>query len=435
MGPSTPMGKLMRNYWLPACLSEELPEPGCDPIEVTLLGEELVAFRNEDGEVGLMDRYCPHRRANLAWARPEGCGLRCIYHGWYIGADGQVIETPPESPNSQRARTAKTTSYPTREHAGIVWAYLGATKGNEVPDMPPFPFMDLPDDRIVSFKLVQPNNWVRVLDAEMDAGHAGYLHYSEDLHKSELEKHYDGHKFLFDPVPSVWVKRYPWGLENVMRFGLEDPDRSTFWVRHFIAPCFGISGQKDGARGRVVAKIPNDNNSTTVYYIYFRADAAMSREEVIAHDKYLLATSGDPNNDYYSTEWIDGVGYVQNRQSMRDGKSYSGIRGVAIQDHAVTWSMGEEVDLSKEHLGTEDEIVIKVRRTLLDLLDIIDAGEKLPSVDWSKVQYRWVVKPTDTPLADISAHPEWATTPEPVPADWQPAQAAWQPIFTNSSSK
>ncbi len=125
-GPATPMGDLMRRYWIPAFLSERLPEPGGDPIAITLLGEELVAFRATDGRVGLMDRYCPHRQASLVLARVEqDCALRCVYHGWKIGVDGRVLETPPEPPNSRFAQSITFPAYPTREAGGMVWTYMG----------------------------------------------------------------------------------------------------------------------------------------------------------------------------------------------------------------------------------------------------------------------------------------------------------------------
>src|SRR5437879_11114902 len=99
-GPGTAMGEYFRRYWLPVALSRELPEPDGAPIRVRLLGEDLVAFRDTQGRVGLLDENCAHRCASLAYARNEENGLRCIYHGWKYDVHGTVLETPPEPANS-----------------------------------------------------------------------------------------------------------------------------------------------------------------------------------------------------------------------------------------------------------------------------------------------------------------------------------------------
>jgi len=125
VGPGTPMGNLMRRYWQPAALSSELPERDGAPIRVRLLGEDLVAFRDTQGRVGLVDAYCPHRRAPLFFGRNEECGLRCVYHGWKFDADGNCVDLPSEAANSPMKNGVKIAAYPTVERGGIVWAYLG----------------------------------------------------------------------------------------------------------------------------------------------------------------------------------------------------------------------------------------------------------------------------------------------------------------------
>ena len=127
VGPEKPLGKLMRHYWLPALLSEEIPEPDCPPVRVRLLGENLVAFRDSQGRVGLLDEHCAHRGTSLFFGRNEECGLRCIYHGWKYAVDGTVLETPAEPPGSTLKDKVRHTAYPCKEAAGIVWSYLGPT--------------------------------------------------------------------------------------------------------------------------------------------------------------------------------------------------------------------------------------------------------------------------------------------------------------------
>jgi len=125
VGPGTPMGELMRRYWLPFLLPEELPEPDCAPIRVRLLGEDLIAFRDTDGRLGLLDRYCPHRRVDLFFGRNEECGLRCVYHGWKFDVDGKVMDMPAEPANSPMREEVRIKSYPILEWGGVIWAYMG----------------------------------------------------------------------------------------------------------------------------------------------------------------------------------------------------------------------------------------------------------------------------------------------------------------------
>src|SRR5688572_24787292 len=125
VGPGTPGGEMMRRYWQPALLSEELPEPDGAPLRVRLLGEDLLAFRDSTGKVGLTDAYCPHRRAPLFFGRNEECGIRCVYHGWKFDVNGECTDMPSEPAGSPLKAKVKLKAYPTAELGGIVWAYMG----------------------------------------------------------------------------------------------------------------------------------------------------------------------------------------------------------------------------------------------------------------------------------------------------------------------
>src|SRR5437762_689955 len=143
VGPGTPMGDLMRRYWLPALLSRELPAPDSDPVRVLLLGERLIAFRDSTGRVGLLAHNCPHRGASLFFGRNEESGLRCVYHGWKFAVDGTCVDMPNEPAESDFKQKVKAVAYPCRERGGIVWAYMGPRS-----DPPPLPDLEpnmLPD--------------------------------------------------------------------------------------------------------------------------------------------------------------------------------------------------------------------------------------------------------------------------------------------------
>jgi len=120
-----PMGQLMRRHWVPICLIEEVSEPDGTPVKARILGEDLVVFRNTDGEVGVMDEYCPHRRASLVFGRNEEGGLRCLYHGWKMDVSGNVTEMSSEPEASGMLEKVKHKAYPTKEWGGFVWAYMG----------------------------------------------------------------------------------------------------------------------------------------------------------------------------------------------------------------------------------------------------------------------------------------------------------------------
>src|SRR5579885_1595012 len=136
VGPGTPMGNLMRQYWLPAMLSSELPEPDGTPVRVMLLGEKLIGFRDSKGQVGLLGNHCPHRGASLWFGRNEECGLRCVYHGWKFDVEGNCVDMPNEPAESDFKQKVKATTYPTAERAGVVWAYMGpAEKRPPLPDL------------------------------------------------------------------------------------------------------------------------------------------------------------------------------------------------------------------------------------------------------------------------------------------------------------
>src|SRR5690349_10566509 len=134
VGPGTPMGNLLRRYWMPALLSGELPNPDSDPVRVRLMGEDLIAFRDTNGSVGLIQNNCPHRGASLFFGRNEEQGLRCVYHGWKFDCDGQCVDMPSEPAESNFKTKIKATAYPCVERFGAIWTYMGP---REVP--PPLP--------------------------------------------------------------------------------------------------------------------------------------------------------------------------------------------------------------------------------------------------------------------------------------------------------
>ena len=179
VGKGKPMGEFMRRYWIPAAKSEQIPARGGAPVRVKLLGEQLVLFRSRDGGLGLIDEFCPHRRASLAYGRNEQGGLRCLYHGWKVACDGRVLESPPEPPARTFAKKLSVASYPAREAGGLVWTYMGP--GEQEPPFPKFPWLELPPDRLLVIKMYQATNYLQGVEGDLDPAHPNYLHRDFEL--------------------------------------------------------------------------------------------------------------------------------------------------------------------------------------------------------------------------------------------------------------
>src|SRR5665213_1431002 len=174
VGPGTSMGSLMRRYWQPFLLSEELAEEDGPPVRVRLLGEDLIAFRASDGSVGLVDAFCPHRRAPMFFGRNEECGLRCVYHGWKFDASGTCVDMPSERPDSLFKTKVGTKAYPVRDAHGVLWAYLGPR--DAAGELPHLVWMDQPREYRFMGRWLQRSNFVQAIEGELDSSHLSSLH-------------------------------------------------------------------------------------------------------------------------------------------------------------------------------------------------------------------------------------------------------------------
>ncbi|MBI2204717.1 MAG: Rieske 2Fe-2S domain-containing protein [Candidatus Rokubacteria bacterium] len=173
VGSVTPMGALLRQYWVPALLSSELPEPDGAPVRVRLLGEHLIGFRTTSGTVALIQNHCPHRGASLFFGRNEEDGLRCVYHGWKFDVTGRCVDMPSEPAESSFKDKVRAVTYPCVERNDVVWAYMG-------PRTPPPPLPDLEPNmiggEIVVQKVLRECNWAQGLEGDIDTSHLGFLH-------------------------------------------------------------------------------------------------------------------------------------------------------------------------------------------------------------------------------------------------------------------
>src|SRR5262249_32279885 len=174
VGEGTPMGNAMRRYWIPALLASEIGEPDGAPVRTRLLGEDLVAFRDTEGRIGLIEEFCPHRRVSLYFGRNEECGLRCIYHGWKFDVSGACVDMMNEPEEYDFKHKVRMTAYPTCELGGIVWAYLGPAE--RIPPLPKFAWTQAPEASRHVTKVIEECNWLQALEGGIDTSHAPILH-------------------------------------------------------------------------------------------------------------------------------------------------------------------------------------------------------------------------------------------------------------------
>jgi phthalate 4,5-dioxygenase oxygenase subunit len=208
-----PMGPMMRRHWLPACLSEEVSERDGTPVSVRLLGEDLVAFRDTNGRLGVVGAHCPHRRASLVLGRNEECGLRCLYHGWKIDVAGNILEMPSEPADSRFKEKLKHTAYPVHEAAGLVWVFMGPAA--EMPAFDPPVFQPTPDTKISIARIIVDCNWAQVLEGAIDSAHSSTLHASDMVPAQVESSTATGDTWLrpsTDKAPQLHVQRTPFGF-------------------------------------------------------------------------------------------------------------------------------------------------------------------------------------------------------------------------------
>ena len=183
IGPGTAMGALLRHYWIPVVQSAELP-PGGRVKRVALLGERLIAHRTPEGRPGLVAEVCPHRGASLYFGRNEDGGMRCPYHGWKFGLDGQCVDMPSEPAESGFAAKVRTAAYPCAEAGGVIWAYMGPT--SQPPPLPELEWTLLPERHLFISKRVQDCNWFQALEGGIDSSHISFLHAPIDHRDAEV---------------------------------------------------------------------------------------------------------------------------------------------------------------------------------------------------------------------------------------------------------
>jgi phthalate 4,5-dioxygenase len=363
VGPGTPVGDLMRQYWVPAMLSSELPRPDCAPVRVLLLGEKLIAFRDSDGRVGLLDNFCPHRGASLFFGRNEECGLRCVYHGWKFDVEGRCVDMPSEPPDSNFKSKVRANAYPCQERGGVVWAYLGP---RETP--PPLPDLEanqLPEDECMASAYQRRCNWLQGLEGDIDTAHIGFLHFgserAEDQHEGTFRYY-----ALKDRAPRYAVLDTEYGA-MYGAYRPAGPGQQYWRIAQFLFPFYTMT--PTGLLGRQIigrAWVPMDDHHMLLFTMTPKptAEFTAARERGGATRPVLRPNTSDWYGRF-RLEASESNDYLMDRERQEHDEEYSGIAGIHLQDQAITESMGPIYDRAREHLGSSDAMVIRVRRRLI----------------------------------------------------------------------
>ena len=385
VGPGTPTGELFRQYWMPFLISSELPEPDCAPQRMRLLGEDLIAWRNTDGSVGLMQNACPHRGASMFFGRNEENGLRCVYHGWKFDTTGACIDMPNEPTESNFKHKIKATAYPCVEVNGVVWTYMGPRK--QPPPMPHLPWLLVPEENTCHTKITEDCNWLQVLEGDLDTAHADYLHFvAKDAGGptgGALPQH-AGARWALDSMPAaVDLLFTEFGFTKAAKREASD-NRYHYRIYQYLQPFFVLlPAGGDGVSYR--AAVPMDDEHTMFWNGKYSPTRAMTEDErrrpgTSGYCEYQPFTTGVFGKWRYATTMENN--YLRDYAAEKSKKQFSGIPAVKPQDIAMTESMGTINDRTKEHLGTTDAAIIHMRRCVMNAAKALrDRGLTPPGVD------------------------------------------------------
>ena len=431
-GKGTPMGEVFRRFWLPALLVAEIAAPDSPPVRLRLLGEDLLAFRDSAGRIGIVDAYCPHKLAPLYNGRNEEGGLRCVYHGWKFDVTGRCMDIPnlPADFNTAglKQRVALT-AYPIREAGGLVWIYMGPA--DPPPEIPGFEWTRVPDDHLHVSRWLQSTNWAQGMEGEIDSSHISFLH-REFVPRPPVEGRVNvsARTPLGSPpdaAPVLTLKQTDYGFMYGAR--RDNSSGQYYWrVTQWFVPMYSMIPNGEYPRsGR--AWVPVDDHHVMVFNYIYRADRAFTAQEVA----YLDAGPSFPPPLKYAPHILPD-GYVidtflplankannyQLDRALQKKVNFSGIKITTDQDRALQENMksgfglgpGRIVDRSREMLVPSDLPVITARRIMLKMASNLQKGIE-PTQPYQAELYKALSMSALSPEAAfddfVQAHPEQAS--------------------------
>jgi phthalate 4,5-dioxygenase len=376
-GPGTKGGALLRTQWQPLALSADLPLGG-PPLPVQVLSEQLVLYRGDEGAVGLLGQFCPHRGADLSYGRIEKAGLRCIYHGWLYSPEGRCLEQPNELPENSFAAKVRHTAYPCQEAGGIIFAYLGE---GAAPPIPHYEGFSIPEEHRFTWRFPVQCNYLQGLEGNVDPSHLSFLHraLNPDMeYDVATVRGSTGAKgaraldlYSGNASPRLEVEETDFGFRLYTMRPAQD-GKTYLRISSIVVPNLAIVAGETGDDGQLMLwHVPTDDFNHYMYALNFRRSGPI----------------GDRLANEYRSEFRPDGGrlrtkdnrYLQDRESM-DTSWFSGMgRCFPIHDVVITESLGPIMDRRREHLGPADKGVIALRALLLRRIDGLDRSRLPPT--------------------------------------------------------
>jgi phthalate 4,5-dioxygenase len=368
VGPGTPMGDVMRRYWMPALLASEVPNPDSDPVRVRLLGEDLIAFRDSNGQVGLIQNNCPHRGASLFFGRNEEAGLRCVYHGWKFDVGGSCVDMPNEPAESDFRTKVRAVAYPTVEKAGLIWAYMGPEEKR--PPDPNLEWMRAPEGHNWISKTFEACNYLQSMEGGLDTSHSSFLHRNFDAAGKTNPR-------TRSTAPRLEVLNTDYGYMYASIRPLPEENQNFVRVYHYVMPFYQL---RAGGLATTVGEIdghiwvPMDDEHCWTYNFHCTKNEPITYEQwqKMEHGMGRGVEDFIPGTFKLKANASNDFGLSRERQKT---VNYTGIEGVNTQDFAVQESMGPIYDRTQEHLGSADTAIIQMRRLLIQACQDLQEGK------------------------------------------------------------
>lgn len=367
-GPGSPCGDLMRRYWQPVVLSEELPAGGA-PLKVKIFSEELVLFRDDQGRPGLLGLHCAHRGTDLSYGRVEDGGLRCLYHGWLYDVRGRIVEQPGEPEGGAHRDEICQLVYPCREVSGVVFAYLGP---GEPPLLPSYEFLIVPQEYRTVTKILIHCNYLQANEGNIDPVHLSFLHRffteADVARRRVVQGSSDTDNTLLgkDVAPTIEVELTDFGL-RVYTTRASGSEQCYLRVTNFIFPNAGAFGGSTIGEGYSVHwHVPIDDTCHWKYIFMFSRERPLN-EELRNWSRIEVAPGYELTRNAANR-------YQQDRESMKT-KTFIGMGfNFQVHDAFATESQGPVENRTAEHLVSSDKAIVAGRKLLLSAIRDVKEG-------------------------------------------------------------
>jgi phthalate 4,5-dioxygenase len=397
-----PMGRFMRRHWVPALLSEQLPEADGTPVRLRLFGEDFVAFRETDGRIGVLGEFCLHRKASLFFGRNEEGGLRCLYHGWKFDTAGNVLEMPSEPATSGFCDKVRHKAYPVEEAGGFIWVYMGPA--DKQPAFEPPPWAPSADAKVAIVKIDLPCNWAQIMEGQIDSAHSSSLHSSDMRPARSTTAAATGTHWTrpsTDKNPRIQVQLTNYGFRYAaLRRPITNADTNDYVrLTTFVAPFTALIPPNSSYNVASVIVPKDDTNSYFHFIAWVPTQVGGIDQE--SWRKFCVAQVGIDLDQHYKPMIRNKANnYNQDRRAMKLG-DFTGIPGIPNQDIAMWESMGAIADRSSERLGASDIAIVQFRRVMLDAVAKLASGgdalgQMQPRIPQAKLaSYQGIVPKTE----------------------------------------